>query len=125
MNELNKLAKGILDMATKVTQSPEFERTSEVLSHLPRDYAAEHRQQIQMEVESRDSIPKESLHRLTSIAESTQLTKDELRRFRADFARLDEEFSDFKRSQQAWFIPWVGIAIGLVALFVSICALYR
>ena len=125
MNNLENFVNGIGNMISKVARSPEYKRTSEVLSQPPRDYTAEYAQEVQLEIEARDHIPKQSLHRLTEIEESTRMTNEELGKFRKDFSRLDEDFSDFKRSQQAWFIPWIGIAIGFVALVVSLCALYK
>jgi hypothetical protein len=122
MREINEFANGIRGILSKIVQSSEFKRAAEEISQPPRDHAADYSRQLNLEAAARDRIPRESLHRLTEIEESTRITKEELHRFRADFIRLDEEFSDFKRSQQAWFIPWIGIALGAIGTIVSIFA---
>jgi hypothetical protein len=71
-----------------------------------------------LDAAARDHIPRESLHRLTDIAESTKSTKEGLESLR-------EDLEDFRRSQPPVFLQWAAIVIAALGAIVTIYELFK
>jgi hypothetical protein len=115
MREINEFANGIRGILSKIVQSSEFKRAAEEISQPPRDHAADYSRQLNLEAEARDRIPRESLHRLSDIAESTRSTREGLESLR-------EDLETFRRSQPPVFLQWAAI---IIAAFGVIIALFE
>jgi hypothetical protein len=111
MNNLNDLFSKLKDFA----QTEQAQRIIDEASKSPGDAVRQETQRLMLDAAARDHIPRESLHRLTDIAESTRSTREGLESLR-------EDLETFRRSQPPVFLQWAAI---IIAAFGVIIALFE
>jgi hypothetical protein len=114
MNNLNDLFSKLKDFA----QTEQAQRIIDEASKSPGDAVRQETQRLMLDAAARDHIPRESLHRLTDIAESTKSTKEGLESLR-------EDLEDFRRSQPPVFLQWAAIVIAALGAIVTIYELFK
>jgi hypothetical protein len=111
MNNLNDLFSKLKDFA----QTEQAQRIIDEASKSPGDAVRQETQRLMLDAAARDHIPRESLHRLSDIAESTRSTREGLESLR-------EDLETFRRSQPPVFLQWAAI---IIAAFGVIIALFE
>jgi len=108
---LNDLFSKLKDFA----QTEQAQRIIDEASKSPGDAVRQETQRLMLDAAARDHIPRESLHRLSDIAESTRSTREGLESLR-------EDLETFRRSQPPVFLQWAAI---IIAAFGVIIALFE